>query len=309
MRNFLLELLECPQCRVGKLELKNPVYINEDIISGNLVCRCGKDYLILNGVPRFTPAEEISQVRKRFEYQWKKWGKDEVIFGRKKEESRRFFFDFSGKKITPEYLNGRSTLDAGCGHGRFTGIMAETGAFAVGLDLGDGVEVAYQKIKDMPNASIVQGDIMNPPFKKQAFDYIWSNGVIHHTPDTRRAFSRLAELVRPQGYLDIWVYPKKSLLWEASQKTIRAVTTHMPAGVLTFFCYLAVPLLSVVPTFSKTRFPKNSWRECAQVIYDWYSPQFQSHHTNDEVTAWYRQEGFDDLEVLGLPVTVSGRKA
>lgn len=309
MRDFLMALLDCPECRSGFLSLKVSEQKDKDIISGEIHCKCKAVYPIINGIPRFIKNyQKTSQVQKRFEYQWKRWGKDEVIFGRTREESEKFFLDFSGSSISPEYLKGKVVLDGGCGHGRFAEIMAEFGGFSVGLDIGSGVEIARRRIEKYPNASIVQGNIMNPPFKREVFDYIWSNGVIHHTPNTREAFAQLVKILKSSGYLDIWLYPKKSLLWEISQKTIRSITTRMPARMLEFFCYLAVPLLSVVPTFSKTSFPKNSWRECAQVIYDWYSPKYQSHHTNEEVVEWYRQEGFSDIEVLDLPVAISGKK-
>jgi SAM-dependent methyltransferase len=309
MREFLMKLLECPECRKGSLRLKIEERREENIISGEISCGCGRIYPVINGIPRFIRNyQKTSQVQKRFEYQWKKWGADEVIFGRTREESKKFFLDFSGSSISPEYLKGKVVLDGGCGHGRFAEIMAEFGGFSVGLDIGSGVEIARCRVEKYPNASIVQGDIMNPPFKRGVFDYIWSNGVIHHTPDTRESFAQLVKVLKSGGYLDIWLYPKKSLLWEIFQKAIRSITTRMPAGMLEFFCYLVVPLLSVVPTFSKTSFPKNSLRECAQVIYDWYSPKYQSHHTNEEIVEWYRQEGFSDIEVLDLPVAISGKK-
>lgn len=318
MKGFLISLLDCPECRSGSLVLKKESRENNEIISGELHCKCGAIYPIINEIPRFSKNCRIdnpslrqikaSQVQKRFEYQWKKWGRDEVIFGRDREESKKFFLKYSGSKINSEYLKGKLTLDAGCGHGRIAEIIAEFGALTVGLDIGDGVEIAKYRIAKYPTACIVQGDIMDPPFKNNTFDYIWSNGVIHHTPNTRRAFSQLTKIIKKGGYLDIWVYPKKGILWEISQKSIRAITTRLPERTLEFFCYLAVPLLSVAPTFSKTRFPKNSWRECAQVIFDWYSPQYQTHHTNEEVVAWYKEEGFTDIEILNLPVAISGRK-
>lgn len=310
MRDFLMKLLDCPECRSGSLKLQVNEKKEDDIISGEIKCSCGARYPVINGIPRFVRnCRQASQVQKRFEYQWKRWGRDEVIFGRTKEESRDFFFKLAGSKITEGYLRGKYALDAGCGHGLITEIMSESGAFAIGLDLGSGVEVARYRTKNLPGVSIVQGDIMNLPFKKGVFDYIWSNGVIHHTPDTRRAFSCLTKILKPGSYLAVWVYPKKGLIWEVSQKAVRSITTRMPAAMLEFFCYLAVPLLAVVPTFSKTSFPKNSWKECAQVIFDWYSPKYQTHHTNDEVVEWYRQEGFMDIEVLDLPVAISGKKA
>lgn len=309
MRNFLLDLLDCPACRSGALKLQVNEKNGDDIISGEIKCSCGSIYPVINGIPRFVKNyQQASQVQKRFEYQWERWGRDEVIFGRTKEESKKFFFDLAGSKITKGYLKGKYVLDAGCGHGLITEIMSESGAFSVGLDLGNGVEVARYRTKNLPGVSIVQGDIMNPPFKNGIFDYVWSNGVIHHTPDTRKAFSCLTKILKAGGYFAVWVYPKKGIVWEVSQKVIRSITTHMPAAILEFFCYLAVPLLAVVPTFSKTSFPKNSWRECAQVIFDWYSPRYQSHHTNQEMAEWYRQDGFTDIEVLNLPVAISGRK-
>lgn len=309
MRDFLMQLLDCPECRSGPLRLKAQERRDGEIISGQITCDgCGRVYPVINGIPRFLKNYQKSQVQKRFEHQWKKWGRDEVIFGRTREESKKFFLDFSGSAINPKYLKGKVSLDGGCGHGRFAEIMAECGAFSVGLDIGSGVEIARHRIKKYPNAAIVQGDIMNPPFKKGIFDYIWSNGVIHHTPNTREAFSQLVKILKSGGYLDIWLYPKKGILWEVSQAFIRSITTRMPVPMLEFFCYLAVPLLSIVPTFSKTSFPKNTWRQCAQVIYDWYSPKYQTHHTNEEISGWYNQEGFSDIEILDLPVAVSGKK-
>lgn len=308
MRDFLLQLLDCPKCRSATLKLVAGERLNNDIVSGELKCGCGRSYPIINGVPRFIQTRRASQVQKRFEYQWAKWGRDEVIFGRDRDGSKKFFLKYSGSKINPEYLKGKLVLDAGCGHGRIAEIIAEFGAFSVGLDLGEGVEIARARVGKYPNACIVQGDIMDPPFRSGVFEYIWSNGVIHHTPNTRLAFSKLARLLKKDGYLDIWVYPKKNFIWEILQKCIRIVTTRLPEPILEFFCYLAVPLLFVVPTFSRTRFPKNSWRECAQVIFDWYSPQYQTHHTVEEVKGWYIKEGFSNIETLNLAVAISGRK-
>lgn len=39
------------------------------------------------------------------------------------------------------------------------------------------------------------------------FDYIYSIGVLHHTRDTRKAFSVLPALLRKEGRISIWVYP------------------------------------------------------------------------------------------------------
>jgi hypothetical protein len=71
--------------------------------------------------------------------------------------------------------------------------------------------------------------------------------------------------------------------------------------------YLAVPLLYVAPTYSNTSPRTHSWKHCAQVIYDWYSPKYQSHHTNEEVIAWMKDFGCVATSVQPLTVTVTGR--
>ena len=162
MREFLMPLLECPECRTNTLTLESKKVNEGNIISGRITCSCGAIYPIINGIPRFLNCFRIdlssgknvkyNQVQKRFEYQWKKWGRDEVLFGRTKEESKKFFLDFSGSKIDHEYLEGKFALDAGCGHGRFTEIMVEFGAYSVGLDIGDGVEIARDKVMGHSNA-------------------------------------------------------------------------------------------------------------------------------------------------------------
>ena len=45
--------------------------------------------------------------------------------------------------------------------------------------------------------------------------------------------------------------------------------------------------------YSGTSLKTASWRQCAQVIYDFFGPKYQTHHTKAEVRAWYQEEGFE----------------
>jgi SAM-dependent methyltransferase len=47
---------------------------------------------------------------------------------------------------------------------------------------------------------------MNPPFKHEVFDVIYSSGVLHHNPDTREALRAIAKSLAPAGRIYIWVY-------------------------------------------------------------------------------------------------------
>lgn len=163
-------------------------------------------------------------------------------------------------------------LDAGCGHGMYMRCLAEWGAEVVGLDVGTAVRQSYNSIRGFSNAHGLQADVLAPALKPGTFDYVFSNGVIHHTSDTRLAFQQLASLVRPGGYLGVWVYPFRNPIWEGTQRAIRAVTTRLPPRVLRSLCYLPVPLLELFPAYSGTSLRTATWRQCAQVVFDFMLP-------------------------------------
>lgn len=310
MNKNWLSLFRCIECKNSPLDLLVNESKGEEILTGVLSCKCGAKYEIKNGIPRFLENwESLSDTQKKFEYQWKTWGKEDVIFGRTKEESRQYLLKYAGFNLSESFFRGKTVLDAGCGHGRFVEIFSEMGAkLSVGIDIGNGIEIAKWRNKDLSNTLFVQGNLLNTPFVSESFDYIWCNGVIHHTPDVKLGAKNLCETTKKGGYVNLWLYPKGGWAWEISQKSIRFITTKLPPKLLMFFCYMVVPLLYFAPTYSGTNPKKNSWKHCAQVIYDWYSPKYQSHHTNKEVVDWFREFGFTQTDVLDLPVTVIGKK-
>lgn len=294
-------LLACPACRVDA-----PLEPSGDA----LACpACGTRLPVRGNVVLATPAAPDADTKAKFEHQWEVWGADDVIFGKTTEQyQERYFAEFADPALTPAWFPGKAVLDAGCGHGIMVEVFRRLGAHAVGLELGDGVHQAARRL-DGTDARLVQGDILDAPFRDGAFDYVYSNGVIHHTRDPRRAFAELARLVKPGGRLDLWLYPRRGGLWETVMPAARAVTTRLPPAVLSRLVYLLVPLLYVVPTWSRTSPRTHTWRQCAQVIYDWLSPRYQSHHDFDEVRRWYEEEGFVDVgQRTTTPLTTHGTK-
>lgn len=317
----------------------------DEIITGLLVCDCSNVFPILRGVPRIFPSalnyflrdlapwrekinallprsveellsdritKEVDQVRKRFEFQWKKWGRGKHIYGRTKEQMLEWLaVKAAGSKIDTSFYPGKLVLDAGCGHGRYTECFQEFGAEVIGMDLGEGVDIAYEDSGHRPLEHFIQADILSAPFRKEIFDLVFSMGVLHHTPDAHAAFDKLAGLVAKRGMIRIWVFPKEGILWELSQKTIRSITTRLPPALLYPLCFLPVPLLKLKfsSAYSCTNLSNCSWKECAQVVWDWYSPKYQSHHTREEVKGWFEAASFSDLEFLPTTgVHLIGRK-
>ena len=137
-----------------------------------------------------------------FAFEWRKIYRENPF-----EESNflHFLSPFLGKK---DFLN-KVVVDAGCGSGRFTKQAARFGALAViGLDLSEGVDVAYELTKDLPNAHIVQADIYALPIHRSA-DLAFSVGVLHHLPEPEKGFQSMIQTVRPGGRAIIWVYNRR----------------------------------------------------------------------------------------------------
>ena len=215
-------------------------------------------------------------------------------------------------------LDDQLTLDAGCGSGRYVRVAAEAGATVIGVDLSMAVETAAAVTAHLPNAHIVQGDIFNLPFAPATFDLIYSIGVLHHTPNTHEAFDRLPLLLKPGGELAVWLYPRWPAPVEAYNKLLRGITTRMsldtlqrlsrwlePVGLLKLQLLTGPHLwqrgsgqLLRGLTIGVSYHPDRDLRICD--TFDWFSPPYQWHHTDEEVEGWFKEAGLTDIVNLSV---------
>jgi SAM-dependent methyltransferase len=139
---------------------------------------------------------------------------------------------------------------------------------------------------------------------------VFSIGVLHHSPDPRRAFAQVAARVKPGGRLAVWLYRKNTLPQEVLNTGLRAVTTRLPTRVLEPLC-VSLGAFGGIPVLKRTlnklanfsNHPDWTLRVCDN--FDWYAPRYQSHHTVAELERWFTEEGFEELAVL--PPASSGR--
>jgi ubiquinone/menaquinone biosynthesis C-methylase UbiE len=57
----------------------------------------------------------------------------------------------------------------------------------------------------------VHGDAENMPFDDRTFDVVYSNGVIHHTPNTHQVVAEMHRVLKPGGIAIVMVYAENSL--------------------------------------------------------------------------------------------------
>jgi SAM-dependent methyltransferase len=257
-------------------------------------------------------AFEYRQVVRHFQTQWQYWGDHSKNFGRDIQQSLEFLrWTLVPRNAGPSFFDQKLILDAGCGHGKYLSALSDKNVEVVGMDITRSIDLCQRLVGDRDNIHLVQGDVIHPPFAKASFDYVYSNGVIHHTPDTRRAFRALAALPKTSALYAVWVYPYRAKWWDVTQHSIRSITTRLPPGLLRALCYIPVPLLSIpgIGAYSNTSLKTASWAECAQVIFDFYGPKYQTHHTQEEIESWFREEGYNGIEFGPDPLSVIGVRA
>jgi SAM-dependent methyltransferase len=257
------------------------------------------------------------ETQERFGYEWMNYP------GSLEEDRKVFLYE---TQIEPSEWKGKLVLDGGCGMGRYSRVAHELGATVVALDLSPAL-VRLREVSDhSERMHLVEANLMKPPFKKNIFDIIYSVGVIHHTPSAKESFQALSKLVKPKGKLTVWVYgapgsfsnfktnPLKEerqslkkiifLVWlivlirEKISDTLRLFTIHTPHKLLYMLCY-PLALIGKIPLIKYLTFSVHPlWRVRLQENFDWLTPPYQSHHTKEELSVWYKENGLKILKVL-----------
>jgi SAM-dependent methyltransferase len=310
MKLTALKFLVCPGCH-GELDPRAERR-EAEIIEGILACRdCGRDYPIVRGVPRFVAAGAYAT---SFGDQWKWFRTVQLDSLNGTRQSETTLAGTTGWR--DEDYAGRLVLDAGVGAGRFAEIVARKGGEVVGIDLTTAVDAAYASIGRLDNVHLVQADIFAMPFREDTFDLAYSIGVLHHTPDTRAAFDRVAAVVKKGGGLAVYLYARYGAGHQGAD-LIRRVTTHLPRRLMLALAMVAIPLyypyrLAVAGPILQMLAPISmhpNWRWRWLDTFDWYTPRFQWKFLYPEVHRWFRDNGFLDVEIFDDPIRMRGIKS
>ena len=314
MKEKLLDLLRCPDCG-KKLTLKEEKREGGEIKEGRLECLCGKTYAIKNFIPRFVKHDNYL---KSFSFEWNIHRRTQLDSSNKSNMMKNNAEGIFKSRISfpAASLKGRLVLDAGCGMARYAEAASNTGAEIIGVDGSFAVDAAYENIGRKPNVHFVQADIFNLPFASGSFDFIYSFGVLHHTPDCEGAFKKLTPLLKPGGSISIFVYSSYNRGIVYSSAFWRFFTTRMPKRLLYTLCHVSVPLyflykVPVLGSILKTLFVIPmipNWRWRVLDTFDWYSPKYQSKHTHSEIFKWFKDAGLSDVSIFEGEVTMSGKK-
>ena len=167
---------------------------------------------------------------------------------------------------------------------------------------------------------------MDLPFPDDYFDFIVADGVLHHTPDTRRAVEALYRKLAPGGEIFFYVYRKMGPARQFCDQHIREEFSQLDPEA----CYAAcepltelgrelsrldakitltrpIPILGIpagthnVQRLLYYNFLKCFWNEAFDwetnnmVNFDWYHPHHAWQQTEEEVGRWLEELGVSEF--------------
>ncbi|HEV7698674.1 MAG TPA: class I SAM-dependent methyltransferase [Pyrinomonadaceae bacterium] len=118
----------------------------------------------------------------------------------------------------------KRVLEIGLGQGADAEQIAKRGGIYSGVDLTDEsvkrVRMRFA-LKDLPFDRIEQASALDLPFDDNAFDVVFSHGVLHHIPEIRSAQAEIARVLKRDGSLIVMLYAKWSVNYLLAISVVR----------------------------------------------------------------------------------------
>ena len=311
MRNELLKILACPRCR-GDLKIENPIYREDHIWEGNLVCkRCKISFPIKNGVPRLlvTDDRDLRFIARAYGYLFLAYFKRKfeisTLYGITEDEEMQKFF--SALEITPQELEGKRILDAGCGVGRLIKNLSRYDAEIIGVDVHTAIEIPFQQSLTQKNVHVIQADLYHLPFSEK-FDIIWCEGVLSYTRNPRKGFNRLSSFLKRNGKIYIWISGKsKHSFINYARKFFKYSYRYPPHLIYILSKFLA--LLYIMGAFLiKRKYLFRKYRYLSFIFYNALLRKYEHHLHISEIKRWFKDEGIKIIKISKHGIGITGIK-
>ena len=171
--------------------------------------------------------------------------------------------------------------EIGCGTGQMSLCLSRADRTIIAADLSRSalhLRAAAARSFGIGNVHFVETDLHRPALKASAFDVVFSSGVLHHTPNPRAAFAKVAALARSGGVVIVGVYNAVARLPHRLRRSI-ARATH----------FRVVPFDSVLHERSHEPGRREAW------LHDQYQHPVEHSHTIAEVKRWFSDNEVDYL--------------
>lgn len=170
-----------------------------------------------------------------YEAAWTHYNDDTYDHSVKLIEDRLLHNGFDGK-----FFAGKKCFDGGCGTGRFSVAVAKAGASkAVAADIG-GRSLAYlEKIRaryGLDQIEVVRQDVTDLGFfASDSFDFVASNGVLHHTLRPEQGIIEHLRITCPGGVFWLYLYGAGGIYWDTFDRMrplLSGIAPHAALDIL-----------------------------------------------------------------------------
>lgn len=146
-----------------------------------------------------------------------------------KERLKRSGFD-------EQYFVGKTCFDGGCGTGRLSIAMAQMGAKKVtAIDLGRESLDYFRKVVErcgLKNIEIIEHDVTElAAWQDGAYDFVASNGVLHHTENCEGGIREHFRITKPGGVFWVYLYGAGGMYWHLYDLLKPMVLNISPADI------------------------------------------------------------------------------
>lgn len=250
---------------------------------------------------------DFKHAQKSFSAEWKEMDNSDRAWGRNPETRLKEFIQ--RLDIEPDDINKKIILDAGCGHGEVEVALAAHDVDLFAIDISFSVDEVRKRILNMnavATVHVIQANVHFLPFKKSIFDYVFSDGVLHHTPNTKMGFGSISKHLKIGGKCFIMVYSydykdKLDIIIDKFIKYNKWFFNNIPHSLLHIICYTLSPFdwiyLRIYNLICKgSRRTNRSLKELGLSLFDAFSPKYDWNHPKVEVLSWYEEFGYDKMK-------------
>ena len=257
--NDFLDHLACPSC-AGALT-------SEWLCAG-----CGARYEAPGGIPNLRIGSEtrVDAVRRFYEHApFPGYAECNSLSSLRARAERSKF-----ARLLDQAIPGNARIvEMGCGTGQMSLYLARADRLVIGADLTRAsleLAVAAAHRFKLDRVFFLETDLHHPGLRKGSFDVVYSSGVLHHTPNPRKAFASIAQLARPGGMIVLGVY-----------NAIARIPHRLRRMIACWSNYRSIPFDPVLRNRKNEPARREAW------LRDQYQHPEEHRHTLNEVQKWF----------------------
>jgi ubiquinone/menaquinone biosynthesis C-methylase UbiE/uncharacterized protein YbaR (Trm112 family) len=213
------KILSCPACKSANL-----AHTANAVTCGD----CAATYLVEEGIPSMLSPDSAVAAREmdRMDFWDQGWVKRSAILkGLDREGALRVRGEYetemiregypSTQEVTGENAKDKVLCNIGCGGGYEGLLFAGYGCQYVGIDFS---ATAVRITRDLTRIagheiSAYQAEAECLPLQDRTIDIVYTNGVLHHTPNTQKAVEEIKRVLKDGGEAFIGLYATNSLMF------------------------------------------------------------------------------------------------